>query len=56
MAKVWLDETSFNNLSKWIEDVRSERGSDAIVVVVGNKIDMEEKRLFLSYRFRVIIM
>lgn len=43
-------EASFNNLSKWIEDVRSERGSDAILVIVGNKIDMEEKRAVTTER------
>lgn len=43
-----LDETSFNNLSKWVEDVRNERGSDAILVIVGNKTDLEEKRFCLA--------
>ncbi|KAI8081580.1 ras family-domain-containing protein [Halteromyces radiatus] len=35
---------SFMNTSKWIDDVRAERGSEAIVVLVGNKTDLNEKR------------
>ncbi|KAK4592543.1 hypothetical protein RGQ29_016894 [Quercus rubra] len=32
------------NTSKWIEKVRTERGSDVIIVLVGNKTDLVEKR------------
>ncbi|CAO3595767.1 ras family-domain-containing protein [Absidia repens] len=35
---------SFMNTSKWIDDVRAERGTEAIVVLVGNKTDLNEKR------------
>merc|ERR1712187_217259 len=35
---------SFLNTSKWIEDVRSERGSDVIIVLVGNKTDLNDRR------------
>ncbi|CAL5382564.1 unnamed protein product [Camellia sinensis] len=35
---------SFLNTSKWIEEVRTERGSDVIIVVVGNKTDLVDKR------------
>lgn len=35
---------SFLNTSKWIEDVRNERGNDVIVVLVGNKTDLTERR------------
>ncbi|CAI9780929.1 unnamed protein product [Fraxinus pennsylvanica] len=35
---------SFLNTSKWIEEVRTERGSDVIVVLVGNKTDLVDKR------------
>ncbi|KAF0979953.1 hypothetical protein FDP41_001106 [Naegleria fowleri] len=31
---------SFLNTAKWIEDVRTERGDDVIVVLVGNKTDL----------------
>ncbi|CAI0446035.1 unnamed protein product, partial [Linum tenue] len=35
---------SFMNTSKWIEEVRTERGSDVIIVLVGNKTDLVDKR------------
>ncbi|XP_075643710.1 ras-related protein RABH1b-like [Castanea sativa] len=35
---------SFLNTSKWIEKVRTERGSDVIIVLAGNKTDLVEKR------------
>ena len=31
--------------SKWIDDVRSERGNDVMLVLVGNKADLSDKRL-----------
>lgn len=38
------DRASFLNTSKWIEDVRNERGNDVIIVLVGNKTDASERR------------
>jgi small GTP-binding protein len=38
------NRASFLNTSKWIEDVRNERGNDVIVVLVGNKTDLTERR------------
>ncbi|KAK9476514.1 ras family-domain-containing protein [Lipomyces japonicus] len=35
---------SFINTSRWIDDVRAERGNDVIVVLVGNKTDLNDKR------------
>ncbi|KAK9071543.1 hypothetical protein SSX86_007971 [Deinandra increscens subsp. villosa] len=35
---------SFLNTSKWIAEVRAERGSDVIIVLVGNKTDLVDKR------------
>ncbi|KAH7565724.1 hypothetical protein JRO89_XS08G0006100 [Xanthoceras sorbifolium] len=35
---------SFLNTSRWIEEVRTERGADVIIVLVGNKTDLVEKR------------
>ncbi|AEC07288.1 putative small GTP-binding protein [Arabidopsis thaliana] len=35
---------SFLNTSKWIEEVRNERAGDVIIVLVGNKTDLVEKR------------
>lgn len=39
-----IDKNSFLNSSKWVEDVRAERGTDVIIVLVGNKTDLNEKR------------
>ncbi|OLY80045.1 GTP-binding protein ryh1 [Smittium mucronatum] len=38
------DRTSFTNTTKWIEDARQERGNDVIIVLVGNKTDISDKR------------
>lgn len=38
------DVNSFQQTSKWIEDVRTERGSDVIIMLVGNKTDLADKR------------
>lgn len=35
---------SFQQTSKWIDDVRTERGSDVIIMLVGNKTDLSDKR------------
>ncbi|PPQ98142.1 hypothetical protein CVT26_003186 [Gymnopilus dilepis] len=35
---------SFLSTTKWIDDVRSERGNDVIIVLVGNKADLSDKR------------
>ncbi|CAM4614238.1 hypothetical protein R3I94_013620 [Phoxinus phoxinus] len=35
---------SFQQTSKWIDDVRTERGSDVIIMLVGNKTDLADKR------------
>lgn len=33
------------SVSRWTEEVRAERGSDVILVLVGNKTDLPEKRV-----------
>ena len=38
------NKTSFANCDKWIEDVRAERGGDVIILLVGNKTDLTDKR------------
>ncbi|KAI8074819.1 rab protein 6 [Gongronella butleri] len=38
------NRASFTNTSKWIDDVRAERGNDVIIVLVGNKTDLNDKR------------
>ncbi|WVR08719.1 hypothetical protein IAU60_005777 [Kwoniella sp. DSM 27419] len=38
------NRTSFLNTTKWVDDVRNERGQDVIIVLVGNKTDLNDKR------------
>lgn len=41
---VFADANSFHQTSKWIDDVRTERGNDVIIMLVGNKTDLQDKR------------
>lgn len=38
------NRASFMNTKQWIKDVRQERGKDVIIMLVGNKVDMSERR------------
>jgi len=38
------NKASFQNCDKWIEDVRAERGTEVVVMLVGNKTDLNDKR------------
>lgn len=38
------DRQSFMNTTRWIQEVRTERGSDVIIFLVGNKTDLVDKR------------
>lgn len=35
---------SFQNINMWLDYVKENRGEDANVVIVGNKIDQKEER------------
>ncbi|KAK4584033.1 hypothetical protein RGQ29_021962 [Quercus rubra] len=35
---------SFLSINRWVEEVRTERGSDVVIVLVGNKTDLVDKR------------
>ena len=35
---------SFHQTSKWIEEVREERGGDIIIILVGNRMDLSSER------------
>ena len=37
-------QKSFQQTRKWVDDVRGERGDDVIIVLVGNKTDLNDKR------------
>lgn len=51
MLNAGEDRQSFLSTSKWIDDVRSERGNDVIIVLVGNKADLSEKRFVKASPF-----
>jgi len=38
------NRTSFINTEKWIDEIRTERGNNVIIVLVGNKADLSSKR------------
>lgn len=38
------NKNSFTNCDTWIEDVRKERGTDVVIMMVGNKTDLADKR------------
>merc|ERR1719428_2806588 len=38
------NRASFLNTTKWVEDVRTERGNDVIIILVGNKTDLADRR------------
>lgn len=44
LTYIYADAKSFQNTKKWIDDVRAERGNDVIIVLVGNKTDLNDKR------------
>ena len=35
---------SFTSTFKWIDDVRMERGSDVVIILIGNKCDLQDRR------------
>jgi len=51
----FVDRNSFQQTSHWIDDVRTERGNDVIIMLVGNKADLTDKRfvLFTLSLFRI---
>ncbi|EMG48829.1 YPT6 GTP-binding protein YPT6 [Candida maltosa Xu316] len=42
------NKKSFDNLDKWIKDVKLERGDDVIIVLVGNKSDLASDKRQVS--------
>jgi Ras-related protein Rab-6A len=38
------NRSSFMNSAKWIDEIRTERGNDVVIILVGNKSDVPEKR------------
>jgi hypothetical protein len=48
------DRQSFMNTLRWITEVRTERGSDVIIFLVGNKTDLVDKRC--AYALRQLVL
>ena len=44
-----IGRASFEAIDRWIEDVKNERGEGVIIVLVGNKSDLSEKRYLSSH-------
>lgn len=45
MAKcAFIDKETFKNVTKWIDDAKAIRGNDLMIILVGNKIDLAERR------------
>ena len=42
------NRTTFLNTAKWIDDIRAERGADVVIVLVGNKTDLADRRQVAS--------
>jgi Ras-related protein Rab-6A len=42
------NKQSFKNTSQWVNDVRSERGTEVLIMLVGNKTDKVEERSVTS--------
>uniref|UniRef100_A0A8C3PL77 RAB6A, member RAS oncogene family n=1 Tax=Calidris pygmaea TaxID=425635 RepID=A0A8C3PL77_9CHAR len=47
---------SFQQTTKWIDDVRTERGSDVIIMLVGNKTDLADKRYEGTMSFKMLFL
>mmetsp|Transcript_7523 Transcript_7523/g.31134 ORF Transcript_7523/g.31134 Transcript_7523/m.31134 type:complete len:250 (-) Transcript_7523:416-1165(-) len=51
VAVVVYDTTnraSYVNTAKWIDDIRAERGDDVVIMLVGNKTDLADRRQVAS--------
>lgn len=46
---ILTDRKSFENVQRWVDDVHAQRGNDVLIVIVGNKSDMEEERFFITF-------
>ena len=39
-----LDRMSFEQIDRWIDDVRKEKGDNVVIILCGNKTDLADKR------------
>ena len=47
------DRMSFEQIDRWIDDVRKEKGDNVVIILCGNKTDLADKR-FSYYRANCI--
>ncbi len=48
LIKIMIGKDSFLHTSKWLDEVKDLKRGDAIFALVGNKLDLGEKRLVTS--------
>ena len=56
MAIIVYDVTNritFNNVQKWIDDVKNQRGDGVIISLIGNKIDSEERDVSIEEGMKI---
>ena len=41
------DYHTFDQVSKWVDDVRADNGDDTVIALVGNRIDLSNKRFLI---------
>ena len=41
------DQKSFNEVDGWIEDIKTERGNNVVIALVGNKVDLEVNTTYI---------
>ncbi len=46
---------SFDHISKWHDEIKNVKGKDVLIVVVGNKSDLEEQRYKIYLIFLEIL-
>jgi len=42
--KLFIDIQSFNNIPIWLKDAKETRGNDVKIILIGNKVDLADKR------------
>ncbi|EAR95585.1 small guanosine triphosphatase family (GTPase)-like Ras family protein (macronuclear) [Tetrahymena thermophila SB210] len=42
------NQNSFSNVTKWVEEVKEERGNNAFIFILGNKSDLEDRKVSLE--------
>lgn len=48
------DKITFANVGRWVQDVKNERNNDTIMVLVANKVDLEESRQITGQQIQEI--